>query len=342
MATAGTIEDALHNYLDSLEDTRLDAVVRLVNRLSGISAEAWVGLSRPEMMQALSQRLGAALASNLLPGIDRLALDATRDISGLSASRIDSAVRQLESAQTGRSMFLPPTSQARTAQRMQDALNTTLTGSLASIRNLIAEVPPNTPERARVLLDRVRAEVISPLIADQTMANAIRGPMGEIANEAMLFADLRLRQPRLTPEQATQAIADQQQVWICALRKTCKDCLPRHGQTDSFQQWRLRGLPRTGWSVCTKNCMCMLIPAADSPGYAKLVEPLRREAMRIVREDVPRDMSVRVPRDLLEQEARGLRSKASRAERLKEMYTESPRVREAMRKLGEINSRRSL
>jgi hypothetical protein len=40
--------------------------------------------------------------------------------------------------------------------------------------------------------------------------------------------------------------------------KVCPDCTPRHGQVKSMKDWRLIGLPRSGWSVCRSRCRCVL------------------------------------------------------------------------------------
>lgn len=41
----------------------------------------------------------------------------------------------------------------------------------------------------------------------------------------------------------------------------CPDCEPRHGEVDTFANWMVRGLPKSGWSVCRHYCQCTLAPA---------------------------------------------------------------------------------
>ncbi len=48
--------------------------------------------------------------------------------------------------------------------------------------------------------------------------------------------------------------------WVAVLVNTCPDCLIRHNQVKSWEQWEQDGLPRTGITVCKENCRCMLVP----------------------------------------------------------------------------------
>lgn len=90
----------------------------------------------------------------------------------------------------------------------------------------------------------------------------ITGKMGQLANEA---ADIRFgREP------------EKKKIWIAALVNTCPDCLPRHGQIDTSENWELRGEPRSGWSVCRTNCQCILLDAEDAEGREELKEPIIR------------------------------------------------------------------
>ena len=59
--------------------------------------------------------------------------------------------------------------------------------------------------------------------------------------------------------------------WSAILVRTCPDCLDRHGQVKSWEEWEVEGLPRTGATVCRENCHCVLIPTE----YSEL-EPIRR------------------------------------------------------------------
>ncbi|OQA56541.1 MAG: hypothetical protein BWY42_00960 [Candidatus Omnitrophica bacterium ADurb.Bin277] len=57
--------------------------------------------------------------------------------------------------------------------------------------------------------------------------------------------------------------------------KACPDCTPRHGEVDTYQNWVLRGLPKTGWSVCRAHCKCILLRESDVNGEESLKEPVR-------------------------------------------------------------------
>lgn len=90
----------------------------------------------------------------------------------------------------------------------------------------------------------------------------VEGGMGELANAS---ADVRFGRDATT-----------EKVWIAALVNTCPDCLPRHGEIDTEENWSIRGKPRTGWSVCRKNCQCQLLLAEDAVGRPELEKPLQR------------------------------------------------------------------
>jgi len=52
--------------------------------------------------------------------------------------------------------------------------------------------------------------------------------------------------------------------WVAVLVNTCPDCIDRHGQTKTMEQWEADGLPRAGFTVCKENCRCVLINASSS------------------------------------------------------------------------------
>lgn len=57
--------------------------------------------------------------------------------------------------------------------------------------------------------------------------------------------------------------------------KACPDCEPRHKEVDTYQNWVLRGLPKTGWSVCRTNCKCILLKVDDVANEQSLNNPLK-------------------------------------------------------------------
>ena len=42
--------------------------------------------------------------------------------------------------------------------------------------------------------------------------------------------------------------------------KACPDCVSRHGEIADYSEWEMRGVPRSGFSVCGVNCKCELLP----------------------------------------------------------------------------------
>ena len=41
--------------------------------------------------------------------------------------------------------------------------------------------------------------------------------------------------------------------------KTCPDCLDRHNQSKTWNEWEIEGLPRTNATVCEQWCQCVLV-----------------------------------------------------------------------------------
>lgn len=50
--------------------------------------------------------------------------------------------------------------------------------------------------------------------------------------------------------------------WITAGGNVCDDCLPRHGEVATWEEWNITGMPRSGFSVCKQNCQCQLVPSS--------------------------------------------------------------------------------
>ena len=40
----------------------------------------------------------------------------------------------------------------------------------------------------------------------------------------------------------------------------CEDCMARHGEEDTLENWQVRGMPKTFGSRCGENCLCTLVP----------------------------------------------------------------------------------
>ena len=63
-------------------------------------------------------------------------------------------------------------------------------------------------------------------------------------------------------EMASEGLTEFQ--WQTAGTKICDDCNGRSGDTKSWQEWEMVGLPATGWSVCGSHCKCTLVPTGTA------------------------------------------------------------------------------
>ncbi len=67
--------------------------------------------------------------------------------------------------------------------------------------------------------------------------------------------------------------------WITVSAKPCPDCEERHGQVETWEDWELLGMPKSGFSICQNNCKCKLVPenyqgkGLDSPIIRTLKSP---------------------------------------------------------------------
>ena len=62
-------------------------------------------------------------------------------------------------------------------------------------------------------------------------------------------------------------------MWVAVFVNTCPDCIERHGEIETMDEWEAQGLPGAGFTVCKEFCNCILV---DSD-YA-ILEPIKREA----------------------------------------------------------------
>ena len=59
--------------------------------------------------------------------------------------------------------------------------------------------------------------------------------------------------------------------WVAVLVNTCPDCILRHGDVKTMEEWEAEGLPRAGLTICGEHCKCKLINADFS-----ILEPIQR------------------------------------------------------------------
>ena len=48
--------------------------------------------------------------------------------------------------------------------------------------------------------------------------------------------------------------------WVAVSKNICADCEKRAGEIDTYDNWVVRGLPASGWSICKEYCYCQLMP----------------------------------------------------------------------------------
>ena len=66
--------------------------------------------------------------------------------------------------------------------------------------------------------------------------------------------------------------------------KVCPDCEERHGETGTMEYFETIGLPASGFSVCTTNCRCQLLP--ENYKGENLDKPLVKEKKKPLFNDV--------------------------------------------------------
>jgi hypothetical protein len=71
--------------------------------------------------------------------------------------------------------------------------------------------------------------------------------------------------------------------WIATSGNPCPDCIERHGITKTYQEWQEDGVPRSGVTVCTSNCLCILVPSDSVPN--NFGEPVQVQATTKARKD---------------------------------------------------------
>jgi hypothetical protein len=95
---------------------------------------------------------------------------------------------------------------------------------------------------------------------------------GEFRNAIKATVQGSTMRARDVAQFAEEGIDNIQYRWSAVLVNTCPDCLDRHGEVKTWDEWEAEGLPRTGATVCKENCKCVLIPADLSA-----LEPIKRE-----------------------------------------------------------------
>lgn len=63
--------------------------------------------------------------------------------------------------------------------------------------------------------------------------------------------------------------------------RVCPDCLSRHLQEHTYNQWRKMGVPRAGYTFCLLSCRCILLPTEYVDDELDLSKPLVRKKVVI-------------------------------------------------------------
>jgi hypothetical protein len=64
--------------------------------------------------------------------------------------------------------------------------------------------------------------------------------------------------------------------WVAVLANTCPQCVERHGDVKTMEEWEIEGLPRAGFTYCKENCQCILVDADTT-----VLKPIERGSMRV-------------------------------------------------------------
>ncbi len=144
------------------------------------------------------------------------------------------------------------------------------------ILNILLEA--KVQRTAITLEEYIRTRVLSGASLETIKADLL----SDLNSGGRIFSEFR-NAVRATVAGATHRFRDQAEMaefgeeekfrWVAVLINTCPDCLDRHGQVKTWDEWAAEGLPRTGQTVCKENCKCVLLPV-----QATVLEPVKRGA----------------------------------------------------------------
>lgn len=329
------LEDTTHDLLDDLEDLDLEIVKKVISRINSLPNDFWLGLSKSEVINALIAQLTKDVIAQLFPALASIATSTQANLTEKDRATVKRSVDQL--VKEGKGAPLTAASQRKTLIKLQADIGGPITEAARQIQRLLADIPPTSKEAAETLLDRIKSDVVGKLTATSTWQPPTWASVAEAGNDAVIFAGLRLKDPKLTQDQLDEIAQSRTFAWVAALINTCKDCLPRHGQRDTYRGWSRRGLPRSGWSVCSIRCHCILYPQEEVEKYGSVIAPLRRLAVKSKEDGTATGLTVRVPPTLLKQDPLALDKKEVKKELLDRAFEEDLRVRRAFRELGRSN-----
>ena len=130
--------------------------------------------------------------------------------------------------------------------------------AVAETTAIAIETAVATMVTTRMTPQRIRNVLLDDLREGGVIFGAFRNAIRNTTNSAV----------RMASTEATRQVFENRGVrlyrWVTAGNNVCRDCEPRHGQEDTYEAWEEVGLPRSGFSVCTSNCQCVLVPASYS------------------------------------------------------------------------------
>ena len=113
-------------------------------------------------------------------------------------------------------------------------------------------------------------EIVSDLRSDKSrwfgewQRNVLKNTLGGANRAAGIGSELEITKDR--EGDRTES------VWITVHdKRVCPDCISRHGQVRSMAEWRIIGLPRSGWSICGGSCRCQLVPSTEETRSMKAI-----------------------------------------------------------------------
>ena len=69
---------------------------------------------------------------------------------------------------------------------------------------------------------------------------------------------------------------DNEWIWVTVEdNRVCEDCGPRHDTIQTLAKWKEMGTPRSGWSVCTDRCRCVILPAQFANANIDMSSPVK-------------------------------------------------------------------
>ena len=124
--------------------------------------------------------------------------------------------------------------------------------SLIVTSNLLSRI--NSMKLSVMAASEVRKVLVADLIAGGRIFGQLRNGVKSISKNAIEEAG------NIAAQKVFEQQGLKQYKWITVGKNICPDCRPRHGQTGNLGYFRNIGLPKSEFSVCGRNCNCMLVP----------------------------------------------------------------------------------